>query len=361
MTTELPQGPTSAQVARMERAVVQDIEMERMRRRVRRGRVWTGAAATVAVVALAALVSPAVVSGTSGGAQVSSAAAPMSDQTTRDMAEPLSGSAELATPDESLTSGSVEGATTGGFSAGREVAASGWLSVTVSDPTDAQRRITELAAAAGGYVQSVSSSGAPIELMIDPSLPAPAQSSITVRVPADRLDELVASAGELGAVTSSSIDRVDVTDQAVDLRARVAAQETSVARLTELMAQATSVADLISAESALAERQAALDSDRQQLAMLEDQVALSTLTISLVEDAAPVAADPAGFGDGIAAGWNGLVATLNGIVIGLGFLLPWIGILAVLVVVIWVVRRLVRARRVRPATDQTPTPPGSDS
>ena len=27
-------------------------------------------------------------------------------------------------------------------------------------------------------------------------------------------------------------------------------------------------------------------------------------------------ADPAGFGDGLASGWNGLIATLNGIVVG---------------------------------------------
>ncbi|MFZ8393369.1 DUF4349 domain-containing protein, partial [Staphylococcus aureus] len=56
-------------------------------------------------------------------------------------------------------------------------------------------------------------------------------------------------------------------------------------------------------------------------------------------------ADPAGFGDGLVAGWNGLIATLNGVVIGLGFLLPWIVVAAVVVLIVWGVRRIVRKRR----------------
>ena len=133
--------------------------------------------------------------------------------------------------------------------------------------------------------------------------------------------------------------------------ARVAALETSVARLTELLAQSTSTADLIAAESALSERQSELDSLRQQLTWLEGQVDMSSVTVTLTEPAPTVHADPAGFGDGVAAGWNGLVATLNGVVIAIGFLLPWLGVLAIAGLVVWAVRGAVRRRRAARGTD----------
>ena len=56
---------------------------------------------------------------------------------------------------------------------------------------------------------------------------------------------------------------------------------------------------------------------------------MSSLTVTLEPVTEPVEADPAGFTDGLTAGWNGLVATLNGIVIALGFLLPWLVVIAI--------------------------------
>ena len=95
----------------------------------------------------------------------------------------------------------------------------------------------------------------------------------------------------------------------------------------------------------------------QQLTSLEDQVALSSLTVSLVEKTERIEADPAGFGDGLVAGWNGLVATLNGLVIGVGFLLPWIAVAAVVALVVWGIIALVRRRRARTAA----TPGSADT
>lgn len=339
----LPEGPSATQIDRIERGIDRDLEFDRVRRRARRRGGWAIAAAGVAVVALAALVSPVVVG--DRGAEMSSA--------------PLSGTAPLDVqaqegPIAAQDVASAEGGRSAATDANREVSASGWLQMTVDDPQDIQRQITAIAAGVQGYVSSSSIAGSPATT--DPTYPVPAQSSITVRVPADRLQDVIDQVGALGTVSASSVDRFDVTDQAVDLRARIAAQETSVARLTELLGQSASVADLIAAESALADRQAALDADRQQLEMLEDQVAMSTLTVTLSEKDAAPQADPAGFGDGIAAGWAGLVATVNGIVIGLGFLLPWLAVVAVAVVIVWAVRRLVRGRGARRAQADLPQP-----
>ena len=103
-----------------------------------------------------------------------------------------------------------------------------------------------------------------------------------------------------------------------------------------------------------------MESYRQQLEDLEGRVATSSLTVTLVEPSEPVEADPAGFGDGLAAGWNGLVATLNGIVIGLGFLLPWLLVVAVVVAAVWLIVIGRRARARRRAASVAPTPEDAD-
>src|SRR5690606_35618638 len=121
----------------------------------------------------------------------------------------------------------------------------------------------------------------------------------------------------------------------------------SVDRLRELMAETGSLSELIDAEVALTERQAELESYQQQLAALEDQIALAALDVDVVPRGSAVSADPAGFGDGLLAGWNGLIVSLNALVIALGFLLPWLAIAGVVILLVWVLRRRRRPRAER--------------
>lgn len=320
---------------------------ERSRRAARRGRLWAGGVAAAGVLVVAALIGPNLIapSGTAGGSvdavSVPAGAESFTEQNTSDSAA----SADMMRAESGMAVPAADG---------REVIATASATIEVDAPADAIAKIKANVIAEGGFVESLSIGKdgtpevAPVPGVQDmgylPTYPA-SGSWITVRVPADRLDAVIDSLSDIGTVSSSRIDQQDVTTQAVDLRARIAALETSVARLTTLMSEATTTADLLAAESELTSRQAELDSYRQQLAYLDSQVQLSSLTVSLVEPAPPVTADPAGFGDGIAAGWNGLIATLNGIVIGLGFLLPWIAVVLVLALVAWAVWREIRSRR----------------
>ncbi|MFV0373005.1 DUF4349 domain-containing protein [Microbacterium sp.] len=319
------------------------------RRRVasRYRRAWAGlvAAASVAVVALAgptvlATLAGAGASSTAGGATESAPARGGS-------AYDAPGSA-AADGDASATP--VDSADT----RGREVAVTSWATLTVTDPAAAADEVSSAARAVGGYVESMNvladgENAIPEDGGVSTVESPGVAAWVTVRVPAGELDSFTAALGELGTVTATQVDRQDVTDGARDLRARVAALETSVARLTELMGESGSVGDLLAAEEALAQRQAELDSARQQLAQLDRTVAMSTVTVNLNEKAPASQADPARFGDGLTAGWNGLIAVVNGLVVALGFALPWLAIAAVAAGIVWVVRR--RRRRERPPTD----------
>lgn len=320
-------------------------------RLVRRRRMWLGTGAAAAVIVVAAVIAPSLPNLLGGAASNSAASegapehapeiAPGRDLSGASMTDGGTGTAEQST---------VDGAE-------REIIATASASVRVDDVAEAAEAIAQRAEANGGYVEAMS---------IGDEQPIPFDSGaeygdggvvtyqsgnagawITVRVPAADLAQATAALTELGEVTASQIDRRDVTSEAVDLRARVEALGASVERLTVLVSEAESTADLIAAEEALASRQSDLEAYEQQLKYLDDQVGMSSLTVSLSEPQPVVQADPAGFGDGVSAGWNGLVAALNGFVVALGFLLPWLGVIAVVVLVVWAIRRTTRARTER--------------
>ena len=278
---------------------------------------------------------------------------------------PADGATESGMAADDATSSGIE---IGPGDTDRELITSATANIVVDDAATGAEAVAVAARTRGGWVESLTitedesrSDDAYTSGMTDTSMPVPyAGSWITVRVPADQLDAIVADLSGIGEVRSSSVDTFDVTEQAIDLRARVEATETSVARLTELLDESADLSDLIAAETALADRQALLESYRQQLEDLEGRVATSSLTVTLIEPSEPVEADPAGFGDGLAAGWNGLVATLNGIVIGLGFLLPWLLVVAVVVAAVWLIVIGRRARARRRAASVAPTPEDAD-
>lgn len=347
MTTPTLPSLSAERVDAMEYAVLGRIADERHRVRRRRRNVWTGVGAAAAVVAIAAFVGPSLTSTQStGGSTVVGASGAESAPDFSGQFE--QGSVEAVPGRGFAESGALPDESAARDAGTRDIVATGSSTVEVDDVPAAIDAVTSAATTVGGYVESSQLGGGMVGIPIDGSAATTATASsgwITVRVPAESLTSVMDGLRDVGDVTATSVNRSDVTEQTVDLRARVAAGEASVARLTELMGQAASVADLITAESALAERQAQLDSDRQVLQSIESQVALSSLSVQLTERSASVTADPAGFGDGLGAGWNGLVATLNGVVIGIGFLLPWIVVAGLAWAVVWGVRRVVRRRR----------------
>ena len=150
---------------------------------------------------------------------------------------------------------------------------------------------------------------------------------LVVRIPADKLEGVLADAKKLGTVESMSINHTDVTSQRVDLDARMEALQTSVNRLLQLMGRAGDVADLLAAESSLTQRQAELDSLRAQRAALGDQISYATISVNL---SAKPTVTHRGFVGALQRGWQSLLSAVHGVVVTVGFLIPWIPVLAVL-------------------------------
>lgn len=312
----------------------------------RRRRAWLGAGVAAAIVAVAAVLSPAVLQGLGGGGassvgdSESAAVAPGSPGSSDEATDAAEGGGTLRNEDGEAAETAPEE---------RAVIRTGFASIVVDDPRRAADAVVRLAEEHGGWVEQLSigtdRSFSTAEETGDAVWVPEDGGFVSIRVPADALDAVIAALDDIGDVSSTRVDTQDATSQAVDLRARIDAARASVERLTELLAQSGSVGDLVQVETALSQRQAELESLEQQLASLEGQVAMASLSVSLLAQAPPVEPDPAGFGDGLEAGWNGLLTALNAIVIALGFLLPWLALATAAWLAVWAARHLGRRRR----------------
>ncbi|MFQ6393122.1 DUF4349 domain-containing protein [Nocardia sp. KC 131] len=219
----------------------------------------------------------------------------------------------------------------------RKEVVTGSVSLTAGDPVGVAGKVADQVRLLDGRVDSRSEQPGTDD--IDPS------ATLTVRVPADKTDKFIDVLGDLGRITQVSTNRDDVTMQWQDLDARIKALQTTVDRLRALIAGASNTADLIAAENALSSRQGELDSLTAQKRHLDDQVALSTLTIDITTADKKSDDGPSNFWDGIVSGWHSLVDWLKDAVVFTGKAVPWLGFLVVIVAVVWGIVRIVRRPR----------------
>lgn len=217
----------------------------------------------------------------------------------------------------------------------REIIRNADIAVRVTDVRQSALRAGDIAADAGGRTasQSIMTQGEAV------------YADLTLRVPADRLDEVLGELSSLGDVQSLNITAEDVTTQAIDLDARIEALQTSVDRLEVLLGQATSAQALVEIERELSARQAELDSLVAQRAALSDAVALSSIYVSISPTSEAAEFTPPGFVSGLESGWNALRTVTATLVTAAGFFLPFLLVIAIVAIPVIVVVIALRRRR----------------
>lgn len=223
----------------------------------------------------------------------------------------------------------------------------GTVTITADDPIAASEKATAIARAAGGRVDA--------RTEYAPRDGDAGSATLTLRVPADAVEDVRDQLKELGTVEETDFSSVDVGTQQRDLDTRITTLRASIARYTSWLADADTTADLIQLEQAIAERQNELESLEAQQRALDDKVAMSTITLQLRSVAlAPPPDGPDNFWEGLVVGWNGFVAFWGGVAVALGVGLPWLVVLGVvLTVVVLLVRRAGRSS-VTPLTASAP-------
>lgn len=208
------------------------------------------------------------------------------------------------------------------------------LEVGDGDLTRAMREAREIAEAAGGFVLSTSVDGTDRR-----------RGDFTIRVPAERFEATLSDLEELGTVAGEDVRGEDVSQEFVDLEARLrnaTAQEEVLFRLYD---RSNSIADTIRVQRELEDVQLEIERLRGRLRFLEDRTDLSTISVSMTESGA-VAAEAGPF----AKAWDGaqktFVAIVSGAIVGAGFVAP----VAVFALLAYLVFRLVRPRLSRAAS-----------
>lgn len=226
----------------------------------------------------------------------------------------------------------------------QRIVKTGEVGLEVDDVAVVLAQVRAMAVELGGYVGG-SQAGT-----LDQS------ASVTLRVPAERFDELITRLQELEdvEVVSMSTREQDVTGQIVDLEARIRNLRASEASYRVLFDRAERIEDVLTVQGRLDEVRGQIEQLDAQLQAVEGQAALSTLTVTIIPRDEPVAAVQSGWDPGAQAGRA--VATLVGLAQGLFDALVWIVIvilpLALVVGLITIVTvRLIPEvrRRVGPA------------
>ncbi|MFI6264517.1 DUF4349 domain-containing protein [Micromonospora sp. NPDC051006] len=229
----------------------------------------------------------------------------------------------------------------------RSIIYTGTMLVQVDDVDTAARSAVTAVTAVGGFVGGDQRS----------SSDADARAELELRVPAARFTAVIDELAKLGRQERREIHTQDVTEETIDLDARIASQRARVESARRLLARATTITDLVSLEGELARREADLASLEAKKRRLADLTALSTITLTLVGPDASTADEESeiGFLVGLSGGWKVFLASMTILLTVLGAVLPWLIAFGVPVAVLLVVLR--RRRRRRPAAAVSAPPP----
>ena len=234
----------------------------------------------------------------------------------------------------------------------RKVIRTGRIDLTV-DSVDATRgKLEALVESAGGYIDSTQ-----VEQHATSS-----SAVIVIRVPADAFGGLLPALHQIGEVTAETTNAADITDQFVDTEAQLASAQQLEKRLLELAtAKNGTLEQILAVEQELARVRGEIEGYQGHLKQWNDQVSLSTLTISMTQKTAPIAIVPPKsptLGSKTSESFHSSIAALRDLgawmlVNGVA-LIPW---LLFLVPGVLAARRLMRRYRRIPVAVATIVPP----
>jgi hypothetical protein len=236
---------------------------------------------------------------------------------------------------------SVADTVSGGW--GRRIARRASLEVQLADVDRGIARLTSIVESLGGFVAST-------DALSDPK--GTSRATVTVYVPPAEFSQALSGLDGVGRVTRRSIGGQDVSEEFVDLEARIRNLERHEGQLLSFMGKAQKVQDLLSLESELARVRGEIERATGRLRFLKARTDLATIQVALVR--APLVAPPDGlFGrvveqvkQALADGWS----TAFAVALGAAVLAAQLSPLALFALAGWLIYRRWTSRRAQAAT-----------
>jgi hypothetical protein len=192
----------------------------------------------------------------------------------------------------------------------RKIIRNGEFTLETKNPIEDQRKLAAIAESLGGFVvtsefqQSATQSTSTV--------------NVIVRVPAANFQKATDEIRKTGIrVLHEKLSGKDVTEEFVDLEARLRAQKALEAQYLEIMKRASKISDVLEVQQKLTEVRTQIEQQEGRRRYLENQSALSTINISLQTPAPLVAATQTGFWASIRNSFGDGVDVTVAIVLGL--------------------------------------------
>ncbi|MEX0869061.1 MAG: DUF4349 domain-containing protein [Nitriliruptoraceae bacterium] len=229
-----------------------------------------------------------------------------------------------------------------GAPTGRHVVRSADITIRVDEPDRATDTVIAIAERAGGYAATIDVSNDDVGL---------SYSWLTLRVPTDRLEDVVDEIADVGdEVPHSRIDEYDVTMEVVDIDARLsnlrAFEDELLQLLTEVRESEPDAEALLAVFSRIREVRAEIDQLEARQTALEDQIDYATIHVGIEQHraAAEIAWDPGStLRDAFAATVRLLTVVVDGVIWTVVTVLPIavavLALPALVGVVVWRRRR----------------------
>jgi uncharacterized protein DUF4349 len=216
------------------------------------------------------------------------------------------------------------------------------LAIETDSPTDGLRRITSIAEANGGFIVTSDFK------QNDGGVQAKPSQTVTVvaRVPATRFDSALDQIHLVGnRVISEKVSGQDVSEEYLDLEARLRTKKALETQFLDIMKKAYKVVDALEVQGQLGEVRTEIERLEGRRRFLENQAALSTITTTLQMPQPIIAASATGFGTTIKHTFGDAVDTAASIVL---FVIQTVIVLVPITIFFglpaWVVWRAIRRR-----------------
>lgn len=163
--------------------------------------------------------------------------------------------------------------------------------------------------------------------------------TLTVRVPASSFDDFLKDITEgIEELESKNINISDVTEQFLDIEARLRTKKKLEERFTQLLAKANNVRELLDIERQLANVRSEIESVEGRLKYLSNQVDFSTLTITFYKKTA----NETNFGRKLKNGFKNGINNLKWFFIYLINVWPFV---ILTIVIIYIVRKRIKNKK----------------
>lgn len=200
--------------------------------------------------------------------------------------------------------------------ASRLIVRTGQASIEVDSLERSTAELRRIVQRAGGFVADASVQSGRNQLR---------SATLELKVPASRFDELTEGLEPLGRLQYVNIGAEDVSEEFVDLTARVANGRRLEDRLVELLRTRTGrLQDVLSVERELARVREEIERMQGRLRFLKTSAQLSTLSVNLYEPAPIVASHPGRnvIAEAFKTALRNFVGVLAGTIASLGFVVP---------------------------------------